>query len=276
MKTISIGVNLFGDTDRQRLCIESLQILKNMYTPFIQLYCIQYADDIITTPNHFLRINELKRSSLDISPVEPKKPYINDMFNILSEFKTDYFIFLNSDILLTKRLIEYVIHSDYDSIPFSRIDCHTPTTISDNIIPIRMEICGYDVFAFKTEWYKNNSYLFRDFVYATPCFDPIYATVMRLYGNAELGNKDYFCFHPYHENVSHKKSLLFDFNKNQMKTIYSKELDIIDRYFNIILIPNRSRAASNLLVFDKTEINIEKEFWGKYEKNRNNSNWKNR
>jgi len=119
---IAVGINAFKPYDkllkRELFCVESLKKLKNKFS-FIDLYIITFEDDKIEYEG-FKTVNKLKKKSNkvikeyfskkefevfynnrkdDIDNNKRELPIVNEIFDVMSDLDSDYFLFTNSDIL---------------------------------------------------------------------------------------------------------------------------------------------------------------------------------
>lgn len=187
MKKISIGVNYFGNCPRQNIAKQTHIKIANTFKN-VSFYNIQFKDSEENYNNNLeiINLHKLIRSSKDILPNYNKKlPFVKDIFQILAETDCEYFIFTNSDILISPKLIELVNKKDFLGMSAQRLEIHPPTSAFDELKPIRFEIAGVDAFIFNKEWYLKNSHLFDDFLLGKAFFDHCYSTVIKLYGGNE-------------------------------------------------------------------------------------------
>lgn len=193
---LSIGINIFQENKRQTFAIEILKKFKKKYSE-IELYNINYKD----TPeiDGFIHLPVLERTSVDLIPnSNKKKPIAKDLFNALGDTDCDYFLFLNSDIFLTDKCIKLILKQEFESYIFSRIDTYDINSLNDPIVPMRMEIAGFDAWAVKKEWWLKNSEKFPDYIYAEALWDLHYALNLYYNSNCFLGNKDTYIAHIKH------------------------------------------------------------------------------
>ena len=194
---IAIGINIFGYYSRQDQCIEVLLRLASKHSN-ISLYNITYEDE----KNYTLGFNHLPllktKAKHIIKGSESDKPLAKDFFNILSEIDCDYFIFLNSDILLTEKVIKLILKGEYDTYSFSRHDCYKIVSL-DKIIPYRIEIAGFDAWVVKKSWWLEHNHHFNDYIYAEHLWDVAFTLEMYNRSNSFIGNKDVYICHEKHE-----------------------------------------------------------------------------
>lgn len=226
---ISIGINIFKDYKRQDFCIEVLNKLVTRYNN-ISLYNITFEDE----KNYTLGFNHLpllKRKAKDIiNNSISEKPIAKDFFDALATTNCDYFLFLNSDILLTEKIIKFLLKGKYETYSFSRADCYKIDSL-DNILPYRIEIAGFDAWAVNKTWWLNNRNHFENYIYAEHLWDVAFAIEMYNRSNSFLGNKEIYICHEKHElkwnefspEAVHNSNLWSNtpYHKNWHKFIYS-------------------------------------------------------
>jgi len=194
---ISIGINIFQSYKRQNQCIEVLNALTRKYNE-INLYNITYIDQTNKTCG-FKHLPFLKRKCKDIiQNSTSEKPIAKDFFDILADTSCDYFIFLNSDILLAEKTIKLILKGEYETYFFSRHDCY-PIENINNIVPFRIEIAGFDAWAVKKTWWLENKQNFNDYVYAEHLWDVAFSLEMYNKSKSFIGNKDVYLCHEKHD-----------------------------------------------------------------------------
>jgi hypothetical protein len=194
---IAIGINIFGDYKRQDQCIEVLLRLVIKY-PEISLYNITFEDEKNYTLG-FKPLPLLKTKTKDIiQGSKSEKPIAKEFFDILSTVDCDYFVFMNSDILLTERVIKMIIKGEYETYSFSRHDCYKIESF-DKIIPFRIEIAGFDTWAVKKDWWIKNQQFFKNYIYAEHLWDVAFALEMYNRSISFIGNKEIYLCHEKHE-----------------------------------------------------------------------------
>ena len=193
---LSIGTNIFAENKRQTFAIEILKKFKQKYSE-IEIYNITFKDEKNT--DGFIHLPVLCRNSSDFTKnFSKKKPIAKELFNSLAQTDCDYFLFLNSDIFLTNKCIKLILKQEYDSYIFSRIDTYDINSLNDSIIPMRMEIAGFDAWCVKKEWWLKNSDKFPDYIYGESLWDLHYGLTLYYNSNCFLGNKDTFIAHIKH------------------------------------------------------------------------------
>jgi hypothetical protein len=225
---ILLTTNTFKTYKRQDIAVQSYKKLKELYPDNVDLLNIQFKDefqgykDSYDMPLKFALI----RSSLDIVEGSTKKlPFVKDLFDVACENAEDYFIFTNSDVIINKNLIDYILEKQPECFACSRLDIvdnlNDFSELKQKAIPVRWEIAGFDTFIFKKSWYQTYSYLFHNYLLGKPEFDHVYAGIMKCFGdNTPLGNQyPPFCFHIHHGMASVMEDTPErDFNVNTLKT----------------------------------------------------------
>lgn len=271
MTSIVIGTSTHGDCSRQDVAIDSLHHLSEIFQ------CVEVVDLQLQgepSQQHY-DISSLtcmfRHSGMTVDNSNKKLPYVNDAINVLSTFDCDYFIYVNSDVIVNSNLIRYIVNHDPGSFACSRLDIEEPVNgfsdvLNKNIKPIRYEIAGFDVFVFKKSWFVDHSEMFQDYLVGQPHWDQVYATIIKIFGgNVPFGNNyPPFCFHIKH-GMTWQKTMSPERMFNQ--TCSKRPLDqlamqIFNDYLNTIL-TNRQPYGSFMQPLDN-EREIEGEFFSKY------------
>lgn len=216
---LAIGINIFGKSRRQDLCIYVLTKLASKYDN-IKLYNITFENESNENSN-FIHLPFLTKKAKDIIPGSGShKPVTKELFDILSKQDCDYFFFTNSDILLTEKIIKLFNSTDLESAVFSRADCFEIKDLK-SIVPYRIEIAGIDGWFVKKSWYEENSSLFKDYIYAEHLWDVDYALQLLNHSKSKLYNKEIYLYHEKHPLNWNETSLEAVHNKNLwLKTPY--------------------------------------------------------
>jgi len=195
---IALGINIFKSYPRQNRCIEVLKKIKSKYS-YIDLYNITFEDEKNLDEN-FIHLPVLIRKSKDVIKNSiSNKPIAKDFFNTLANQNCDYFLFLNSDILLSEKLIKRISDADFETMVFSRHDIYPLDNLNSKIIPFRIEIAGFDCWCVKKDWWIKNSEKFEDYVYAEHLWDVDFTLKMYNFSKCILQNKDFFIAHEKHD-----------------------------------------------------------------------------
>ncbi len=259
---ICIGLNLYKNEHRNKLCLDSLYKLQKKFN--IDIYNLQFINNTnIKDVDHVSTFNCLIRKSGDLVPnsLNQNLPTMFEMFDNLSKLNYDYFIYTNSDIIISDRYIQTIQSNKFDCYPASRLAINNIESInSTNIVPSHYQVAGFDTFAVKTEWWNCFKHLFPDYILGMPAWDVHYATVMMLYGNSMLCNKwPPNIFHIIHESPwvsdntiperQYCENLFFQTNK-KIANIWNSYL------FNVLL-----KRSNNYYEEMPNELELEKEYF---------------
>ena len=105
---IVIGTNTFGSYHRQDVAVDSWKHLASKFD------CVDVIDvQLVGQSSHdygIPAVTALKRHSGDLVPGSDKKlPVVSDILKVLGEHECDYFIYVNSDVIINSNLIKYII-----------------------------------------------------------------------------------------------------------------------------------------------------------------------
>lgn len=222
MKNIAFITNVYGDNWRQNIALESIhrtiEDKKN-----IKCFLIQFKDECVSNKHNFEIIPDLKRSSLDYFNTSKKLPFINDIFEIGSNLDFDYFVFINSDIIIDYKILNYILLENPEAIAFSRGEASINSNWNfDSPLNIsRISVAGFDAFVFENNWYQKNKKLFKDMYLGRPVFDNCYSSLMTLFSKNILNNRDCFIYHPIHDLFSNENDDMYNHNFEVSKKIYA-------------------------------------------------------
>lgn len=219
-KHILIGTNTYGHYDRQNLCIDSFHRLKEKNAN-VDICLVQEPDDVVYY-NNIPIIKNLKRNSSQSLNTDKKLPYVNDIFDILCELSQDYFIFCNSDIILSQQLINHIIFNEVEAFGISRIEIPRINSLSEPFSPLRMEPAGFDCWVVSKHWWLENRHLFQDYFLGRPYFDVHYTVLMFLHSKNIFISNQYLIYHIMHQNSSFAEDACHVFNREQTFKFYSK------------------------------------------------------
>jgi len=200
---ISIGINVFKEytsfNNREKMCYDSLLKLKNIENN-INLYSISQQNTQIEIPE-FTSLPKLKTSFLDD---DKTLPYVNEIFDVLSDTECDYFIFINSDVLISNRFIKHIKKTQKDCYPATKLHFLKLDSIDDkNSQPESVSVHGFDGFGIKKQWWINNKNRFKQMILGRAYWDTYFFVKCMLYGDCEVLNKPPLClFHLDHKSIS--------------------------------------------------------------------------
>lgn len=276
---IALIVNTFNTSlDRFKIANESYRSL-DQYKG-IDVFDIQKPG----VKGKFKTLDKLERTSKDVIKGSTKElPFVNDLFNIAADLDGyEYFIVTNADVVISTNLIKHIVEKKITALPCSRLDV-TPTAKKrhtrklpnylSTMRPVRWEVCGFDTFCFKTDWYKAHSNLFEDFLLGKPAYDEHYATIMKIFGNNDsIGNKNpALCIHEHHgigavttKDVEQE----FNFKQYDNSNLAQNYKHIWQKYVHKI--PLQRQPQGSFLHEIEGEENIELNFWAEQIKQHGN------
>lgn len=194
---LAIGINIFKEYERQEHCINALTKLAKQFSE-IKLYNITFRKCESKYPQ-FKHLPLLKTHAHNIIPESKSTiPIAKEFFEILSQQDCDYFMYLNSDVLPSARLIKLILKQEYETYVVSRHDVLPIKDINDNIVPFRIEIAGFDAWACKKDWWVQNKHLFKEYIVGNHLWDVDYAITMFRNSNGKLCNKEFYLAHEKH------------------------------------------------------------------------------
>ena len=262
---ISIGTNYFGENERQDIARQTHSIIQKKH-PNVKMYNIQFEDEEENwnPDNTIENIHAFKRSSKNILPDYDKKlPFVKDAFDILAETDCDAFVYINSDIFLTDRLVKYISDTkDLQATTSQRLDIRPIASLNEPIFAERFEIAGFDTFIFNKEWYKKHNRLFEDFLLGKVYFDHAYALIIKVFGGNHkiLNYIPNHTAHIYHGQQSHiDDDGNFHNKKIYENSIFKNLFYIWDNYFKNLLL--RRQPMGHFLDMFENEFDVEKEYF---------------
>jgi hypothetical protein len=219
MNNILIGTNVYGKYKRQDFCIESIKRLKAKNSN-IDICLVQEPIDKVEYENIQVFSNLTRNSSV----IEEGRtlPFITDIFDVLAEHSKDWFVFCNSDIILTQDLIDHIINNDIEAQGISRIEIPEINKLSDSLQPIRMEPAGFDCWVVKKKWWKSYRYLFQDFLLGRPFFDVHLTMLMFLYSKDIHVSSKHLIYHIQHPSNGFVRDAYYKFNEQQAEKFYKQ------------------------------------------------------
>lgn len=165
---ISIGINGYKQQSellpRELFCLDSLKICKEKFSN-VELYLIKNKTDNISYD---------KFNTLEIEHTT-KYPLVNKLLDALSTTECDLFIFLNNDIILNTSFFK-LLNDEIETYAASRAHLYELNSLTD---PLKIEsysVHGFDLFGFKTTWWKLNKHLFPDMYLGRSYWDTVYFT----------------------------------------------------------------------------------------------------
>jgi len=285
---IAIGTNIFGHYNRQTLAIESLKKLKEKVKDVnvdIDLFNIQFENNTINIDG-FTTLNVLKNNNITIRneiiqasgyspncvncddidmsvPLSSKVlPLMNELFDSLGcLIEYDYVIFTNSDIMISNRLINEILTTKKESYSVSRLEIQSINSLTDALIPFKIEIAGFDTYAFKPAWWQHNKHRFPKYLLGKPRWDNHYTSIFMTYSDGKVLN--YYpghIVHIYHGYASHQDDMENRY-VNKLWDSYPELQNRWGRYFNDILLKRKSHNNVMFGKINNTEDTLAKQIF---------------
>ena len=201
MSKLAIGTRLYNQSFNQKRhnhCIETLIKLKQKFKNEVELYNLTFKHEK-NEIDEFIHLPLLQESSLTLIQNSTKLLHSSkECFNILGNQPCEYFAYVNNDILISEKAIRLMLKQEYETYSFSRYDIHELNNIDDPILPIRIEIAGFDLWCCNTIWWASKNHLFKNYVVGQWQWDVDYALTMFNYSNGMLCNDEFYIGHEDH------------------------------------------------------------------------------
>jgi hypothetical protein len=228
---IAIGINAFKPYDklnhREMLCIESLQKLKQKFKN-VELYIITFEEDQIAYDG-FTTINKLKKKSNtvvkeyfkqahlsqeyslrenDINSNKRELPIVNEIFDVMSDIDSDYFLFTNSDIIISDRFIKHIT-AEYECYPSSKACISNIKSLDETPVADAYSVHGFDAFAIKNSTWKRVTKSLKQFILGHNYWDTYFFTMLNCLCKCKNLNKlPFVSFHINHDGCSSDKAFV--------------------------------------------------------------------
>lgn len=225
MKQILLTTNTFSSYKRQDLAVQKMQLLQKKNSN-VKCALIQFEGEETSYEECDIdKLRVLNRSSKTDLNVTKQLPYIKDLFNVSSDYSDEIFVFSNSDIILSQKLINYINNNDIEAVGISRIDISPIEDLKENSRIIRMEPAGFDTWVVSKKWWIKHSSLFPDMLLGRPEFDVVYTALMDLNSKNIHISTEHLTYHPIHKIVSFTKDECYYHNIKFKDTQYKKLFD---------------------------------------------------
>jgi hypothetical protein len=117
-----------------------------------------------------------------------QKPVAREVFDVLADLAGQgghrYFLFFNSDIVVTQAAVDRIIREGREAYAFSRLDMGGPDAAAPTIMTY-----GLDAFAFDVGWWRANRRRFRPYILGEALWDNVYAAVFMAHGKGVIENR---------------------------------------------------------------------------------------
>lgn len=262
---IAIGINSFKkESDfnkREVMCVESLRKLKILYPDNIILVNVTFEDETFATLDGFINLHSLK--NIPSSITSKKIPFVNEIFDILAVVKTDYFLFVNNDIIVSDRYIKAILSGkEYDSLVASKLHFTKLDSLHDKeAVPESLSVHGFDGFAIKNSWWLRNSNKFKQMLLSRAYWDTYFYSKCHLYGKCLTLNKPpAVIFHLDHKSTSMENDPGNSYNEK----MFIEDLDHLpQRWFTYVQTVLLKRPTQNNIKW-YVPFNEEQELERKY------------
>lgn len=253
MKHILIGTNVFEKNSRQDLAIESFKRLKKQNLN-VDICLIQSPTDDVQYSDIAIH-RTLERNSSTLLNTTKKLPFINDIFNTLYTQSYDYFIFCNSDIILSQALVDKVNKQNPEAYGVSRIDIPQIKALNEPFSPLRMEPAGFDCWVVSKKWWSENANLFKDYFLGRPFFDVHYTMLMLLNTKTDVHvSNDHLIYHIKHPSPAFERDVCYQFNESQTINFYNNQEEIWGNISNKTFL--KRSDFGRFLNFNDDEVDI--------------------
>jgi hypothetical protein len=251
-KHILIGTNTYNKYERQDLCIDGFRRLKDTCSNVDICLVQEPADNVYYQDIHIIR--DLKRNSSGFLKTNKKLPFVNDIFDVLANHSKEYFIFCNSDIILSQQLINYINYNEIEAFGISRIEIPPIKSLVESFSPIRMEPAGFDCWVVSKKWWLDKRHLFKDYLLGRPFFDVHYTILMLLNSINRYVSNQRLIYHIMHKSPAFVEDDCYIFNKEQTFKFYSENEKIWGECCNNTFL--KRQDIGRFLMFNPDEDNI--------------------
>jgi hypothetical protein len=195
---VLIGLNLFdGDAASAKRQSEACAALAAL--DGIEAVNVQFEDGESRADQRIATLSALAVDSAHITGTPGRrKPIAVEMFDVLASAAASrgyrYFAYINSDIVVTRALLEQVQGDGKETYAVSR--CDVGGHADD-----RMITAGQDMFVVSVGWWEANRWRFRPYIVGEACWDNVYTAVMMCHSKGALLNRDPLILHERHPAV---------------------------------------------------------------------------
>jgi len=190
-----IGLNLFdgdaGSIRRQAAACEALISLDG-----VDAVNLQFARGERRTHPAIRTVATLARDSTAVTgSIGRRKPLADECFDVLAAEAAAgshrYFAYINSDIIVTRALVDEVARRSHDTYAVSR--CDVGEEAAD-----KMMTAGQDMFVVSVRWWQRNRTRFRPYIVGDACWDNVFTAVMMCHADGVLLNREPLIRHERH------------------------------------------------------------------------------
>ena len=191
-----VGINYFPGNDdlirRQAAAVAALRTLQRVHPVNVQFY------DEVQSVEGLRELAVLRNDSRLVSGrAGPRKPIVTEVFDRLADeadrVSAEWFLLINSDIILTQAAVDLVLDGGYEALVFARTDFDTPGRANPELL-----IYGQDAFAVRVDWWRRNRGRFREYILGDYVFDNVYTAQLLCHARAVLVDGGHYLWHERH------------------------------------------------------------------------------
>jgi hypothetical protein len=257
---IAVGINTFKPeidfNDREKMCVKTLYKLKDKFRDVVELFNVTFIDEQFKL-GMFNNAHCLKQQPTNIT--NKKIPFVNEIFDYLSETGAEFFLFINNDILISDRYIKAVLNNlNYDCFPASKLHFTKINSLEDfsDSVPESLSVHGFDGFVIRSSWWKQNKDKFKPMLLSRAYWDTYFYSKCHLYGKTLTLNKPpAVIFHLEHKSSSMDEEAGNTFNE---KNFFEDKDNIPQRWFPYVQNVLLKRATYNNILWYVPQVEEER------------------
>jgi hypothetical protein len=173
-----------------------------------------------------------------------RRPVAREMFDVLADAAAarghHYFAYINSDIVVTRALVDEVLRDPRETYAVSRCDVGGEE-------PGRMITAGQDMFVVAVRWWRQHRSRFRPYVLGEACWDNVYTAMMMCHSDGLVLNRDPLILHERHAAVWRETTPAARYN-GMLAALDARYFDLWSQYWHRL---EAMRAAASLLVDER-------------------------
>lgn len=142
----------------------AMSVLSKWNSRNTTLVSLNFCDEQINVPSVFHALPMLQNDAQKKIGNNRRMPYIKEIFDICFNMPSDFFGYMNSDILIQKDFFD-VFNKDTDAYVFYKKDIDVSSAedfLNGNIKVVNEKPDGVDAFFFRRDWWHNNRRFFPD------------------------------------------------------------------------------------------------------------------
>ena len=201
--TVVLGSNFYdGDADamrRQQAAVDTVTSLSGVLPINLQWHLEGGSGNDVCERSEMETLAVLKNDARSVTglPIR-RKPIMPEIFDALAAAAAArgcrYFAFYNADILVSQAAVDAIANGGRQSYGLSRMDFDAGTHRDAGVM-----LNGIDMFAFDVAWWRAERRRFRAYILGEWFYDPVFASLMLLYGDGVILNRRGEIRHETHE-----------------------------------------------------------------------------